>query len=266
MIAPGGGFSPAGTSGGHGVGSFVAKRTRTAGRRLEQIRRARRLRRAHVGRLTQRRHVVENPEAAAVRAGDEVRAHARAVVLHLNVAHRDRRHVELAATASDRRRRTTPTPACRSRRRADPSCADLRECELATAPGAMPLLISVHVLPPSCVRQKCGLRSSSRMRVRRGVRRERVEVAGIDVEDARPRLDLRRRDVRPLRAAVDRHLDVAVVGAGPEHLDVARRRRQRRDRARAAPASRCSRTCRRVAGTAHVWRARSGLMRVQLCA
>ena len=34
--------------------------------------------------------------------------------------------------------------------------------ELATAPGAMPVLISVHVFPPSCVRQKCGLRSSSR--------------------------------------------------------------------------------------------------------
>src|SRR5436305_10202262 len=34
--------------------------------------------------------------------------------------------------------------------------------ELATAPPAMPVLISVHVLPPSCVRQKCGFMSSSR--------------------------------------------------------------------------------------------------------
>src|SRR5947208_2572394 len=34
--------------------------------------------------------------------------------------------------------------------------------ELATAPDAMPLLISVHVLPPSCVRQKCGFMSSRR--------------------------------------------------------------------------------------------------------
>ena len=33
---------------------------------------------------------------------------------------------------------------------------------MATAPGAMPLLISVHVLPPSCVRQKCGFMSSTR--------------------------------------------------------------------------------------------------------
>src|SRR5258708_1412693 len=30
MLAPGGGFSPAGNSGGHGVGSLVAKRTRIA--------------------------------------------------------------------------------------------------------------------------------------------------------------------------------------------------------------------------------------------
>ena len=35
--------------------------------------------------------------------------------------------------------------------------------ELATAPAAMPVLISVHVLPPSCVRQKCGFMSSMRI-------------------------------------------------------------------------------------------------------
>ena len=35
--------------------------------------------------------------------------------------------------------------------------------ELAGAPGAMPVLISFHVLPPSRVRQKCGLKSSIRM-------------------------------------------------------------------------------------------------------
>src|ERR1035437_9277436 len=34
--------------------------------------------------------------------------------------------------------------------------------ELATAPPATPLSISVHVLPPSWVRQKCGFMSSSR--------------------------------------------------------------------------------------------------------
>src|SRR3954464_14616084 len=34
--------------------------------------------------------------------------------------------------------------------------------ELVTAPGAMPVLISVHVLPPSWVRQRCGFMSSIR--------------------------------------------------------------------------------------------------------
>src|SRR6266852_9903379 len=34
--------------------------------------------------------------------------------------------------------------------------------ELATALGAIPVLISLHVRPPSCVRQKCGCMSSMR--------------------------------------------------------------------------------------------------------
>src|SRR5678810_294831 len=34
---------------------------------------------------------------------------------------------------------------------------------LDTAPGAIPVLISVHVFPPSCVRQKCGFMSSIRI-------------------------------------------------------------------------------------------------------
>ena len=42
MMPPGGGFSPAGSSGGHGVGSFVAKRTRTAVAGLNRYARPRR--------------------------------------------------------------------------------------------------------------------------------------------------------------------------------------------------------------------------------
>ena len=38
-------------------------------------------------------------------------------------------------------------------------------------------------------------------------------------------------DVGPRRAAIRGHLDVAVVGAGPEHADAPRRRRERGDRA-----------------------------------
>ena len=236
------------------------------GDRLEQVRAPRALRRARLRVLTQRRHVVEDPEAAAVRAGDEIGAQTRAVVLQLEVAHRDRRHVEperppVVAVVERHphlhvgRRVEQPllarilTDRVRRRRR-----------------GAMPVLISVHVLPPSCVRQKCGLSVVDAQRVRGRVRRHAVEVARLDVEDARPRLDRGRRDVRPLRAAVHRHLNDAVVGAGPDHLDVARRRRERGDAAQRRRRRRRSRTCRRSPARSHVCRVRSPLMRVQLCA
>ena len=92
----------------------------------------------------------------------------------------------------------------------------------------MPVLISVHVLPPSCVRQKCGFDVVEAQRVRGGVGGERVEVSRLDVEDARPRLD--RGGVTFVHVAPPsrRHLDVAVVGARPEDVDVARRRRRAR--------------------------------------
>jgi hypothetical protein len=48
-------------------------------------------------------------------------------------------------------------------------------------------------------------------RVGGGVGDQRIEVSRLDVEDARPRLDRRRRHVGPRRAAVARHLDVAIV-------------------------------------------------------
>ncbi len=56
-----------------------------------------------------------------------------------------------------------------------------------------------------------------------------VEVAGIHIEDAGPGLDLRRRDVGPFRAAVGSDLDEAIAGAGPEHVDIERRGRERGD-------------------------------------
>src|SRR5439155_23450766 len=88
-------------------------------------------------------------------------------------------------------------------------------------------------------------------RVRGGVGGAGVEVAGLDVEDARPWLDRRRRHVLPSRATVRRCLDVAVVGAGPDHLETARGWRQRRDRsarsrcdaARIFPGARGDRPC-----------------------
>ena len=42
----------------------------------------------------QRRHVIENPETTTVRARDEIRAEAAGIVLQLNVAHGDCRHVD----------------------------------------------------------------------------------------------------------------------------------------------------------------------------
>ena len=52
--------------------------------------------------------------------------------------------------------------------------------------------------------------------VRGRVRDERIVMSGFDVEDPRPRLDRGWGDVGPRRAAVARHLNVAVVGTGPE--------------------------------------------------
>ena len=76
-------------------------------------------------------------------------------------------------------------------------------------------------------------------RVRGRVCGQPVEMPRINVEDAGPRLDRRRRHVRPARAAIHRDLNVAVVGSRPDDIDVARRERQcsdaahgcRRDRA-----------------------------------
>src|ERR1017187_1271418 len=104
--------------------------------------------------------------------------------------------------------------------------------ELATAPPATPLSISVHVLPPSWVRQKCGFMSSSRRVLAAAYAVLVVEVARVHVEDARPGLDLGRSDVVPLGAAVGGDLDDAIARARPKHVDVEGRGRDRGDGAR----------------------------------
>ena len=86
MIAPSGGFCAAGSSGGSGVSVFVFQRTRIAVCGLNRNASARS--RLHRVDLAQRRDVVEDPEAAAVRADDQV------VVLDDEVADRRRRHVQ----------------------------------------------------------------------------------------------------------------------------------------------------------------------------
>ena len=68
-------------------------------------------------------------------------------------------------------------------------------------------------------------------RVDRGVGGLRVEVAGVDDRHLHERLQLRRRDVVPRRAAVGGHLHQPVVGADPDAVDVERRRRDGVDHA-----------------------------------
>jgi hypothetical protein len=135
--------------------------------------------------------------------------------------------------------------------------------EFAAAPGAMPLSISVHVLPPSCVRQKCGLRSSIRS----------VFAAAYAVSLSKCPASMLKMRVHGLIAAgvTFDHAPppLVVTWIAPSSLPAQTTLMSSGDRASAViepsgagvtvlaylPA---------VEGTAHVWRVRSPLMRVQL--
>ena len=67
-----------------------------------------------------------------------------------------------------------------------------------------------------------------------------------------------------LRAAVGGDLQQAIAGAGPQHVDVERRRRERGDRAHAATGVTVEAYLPALVGTSQVWRVRSPLMAVQL--
>ena len=163
-----------------------------------------------------------------MRAGNEVRALADAVVLELEVAHGDGRHVvaqRLPVVAVVIRHphlhvgagvehALLPRILANGVRRgaAGDAGVDLRPrlAAVVRAPEVRVLVIQAQ-------------------RIGRDVRRELVKVPGVHVVDARERLHGRRRHVGPLRAAIHGHLDVAVVGAGPQHADVLGRRSQRGD-------------------------------------
>src|SRR6185312_14753128 len=172
--------------------------------------------------LTQRFNVVENVEAAPVRTGNEIGAHADAVVLYLYVAHRHSRHIEperLPVIAVVERyphlgfrRRIQQSllvrilaNRIRSSARRD-AVVDLgpRLATIMRAPGMRIEVVDTHS-------------------IRRRISGLCIEVPRIDVEDARPWLDLRRRDVGPLRTTVRRNLNVAVVSACPYHVHIPRR-------------------------------------------
>src|SRR6185503_9066970 len=159
MIPPGGGFSPAGSSGGHGVGSFVAKRTRTAVSGLYRY------------------AVLDACAAACCRSGvtSSRIQNPRPCVPAIRSE-----HMHVLSSFTIRSRTEIAGMSIRSDCQWSPSSKETHTCvsvdaysspglrgssriEFETAPGAMPLSISVHVRPPSCVLKKCGFMSSSRI-------------------------------------------------------------------------------------------------------
>ena len=111
MTAPVGGLVPSAVSGGGGVSLFWLPRTRIAGAGANRCASACRGCRVE---LAQRRHVVEHPDRAALRRGDEV------VAVDEQVAHPARRQVALQRLPMRRRRRTRRRRRRRCRRRASP--------------------------------------------------------------------------------------------------------------------------------------------------
>ena len=164
-----------------------------------------------------------------MRAGNQIAAQTTAVVLDLQVAHGDRRHVDaqrlpmIAVVERHPHLRvggavqqplhlrifTDGIGRCIARQ----SGADL-------GPGGAAVVRAIKVRTQIVEAE----------RVRRDVGRTGVEMAGVDVVDARPRLERTWRHVFPRGAAVGRDLHLSVVGTGPEYARTAGRRRQRGNR------------------------------------
>src|SRR5581483_5205600 len=137
--------------------------------------------------------------------------------------------------------------------------------EFETAPGAMPVLISVHVFPPSCVRQKCGFMSSMRIvfaatyavcvsKWPASMLKMRVHglmAGGVTFFQVRPPSIV----TCTLPSSVPAHSTFTLFGEGDSAVMVPR-----------GPGVTLLAYFPALAGTSHVCRARSGLMRVQLCA
>ncbi len=162
-----------------------------------------------VRRVAQRRDVVEDPEAAAVRGDDEV------VAVHLDVAHGRHRQVEL--------------------QRLPLRAVVVRDVHPLLGGGVKHA--AARVVFADGVDEDVGgdafdderprlaavvravdvrLRVVEAVAVDGGIRRLRVEVRSVDDADLRPRREGGRRDVRPVRPFVLRPPDLPVVGAGPE--------------------------------------------------
>ena len=212
---PSGGFGAAGSSGGRGVSVFLFQRTRSSAGRSEEVRS-----RLEDGRLQlpQRRDVVEDPEPPPVRSRHEV------VVLHHEVAHRRRRHVHPqglpAVSPVERdpdlpfRSRVQQVPPLRVLAHGVHDPLVLRDPGRHVRPGLPAVARAVDVRP----------RVVEAEGVDRRPGRVAVEVRGLEQRDLGPRHELRRRHVLPALPAVARHVDEAVVGAGPDEPRVERRR------------------------------------------
>src|SRR5690242_9205466 len=137
--------------------------------------------------------------------------------------------------------------------------------ELATAPAGSPVEISVQVRPPSLVRKKCGLASSMRivfaaayavrvLKCPASILKMRVHgliAAGVTLVQCRPPSTV----TWMLPSSVPAQSVSALLGEGESAVIVPR-----------GPGVTLAAYCPALAGTSHVWRARSGLMRVHVCA
>ena len=198
--------------------------------RLEQVRLVLRQRRLGRCRLSQRRHVVQYPEAATVRAGNQIRAPALVVVFDLQIAHRNRRHVvpqRLPVIAIVKRHPHLRVGAGVEQSGLPGIFADgigdgaARDAGVDLGPGLAAIVRAIEVRRDLVEAQRVGRRIGD----------QRIEVAGLDVKNACPRLDRRRRDVGPRDARIPRDLDVAIVRARPQNGERARTGAKRGDAA-----------------------------------
>ncbi len=159
---------------------------------------------------------------------NEVGAQAGAVVLHLNVAHRDRGHVQPQRLPIGAVIKRDPD-LCVCRGIEEPAYAAIFPDRVGDGVGR-DAGVDLGPRPAAVVRApEMRMHVVDAQRVRGGIGGQRIEVARLDVEDAGPRLNRGRGHVFPRRPAIQRHLDVAVVGARPQDRAAARRRRQRGD-------------------------------------
>ena len=218
MTAPVGGIFSGGQFGRPRGGIVGVEADADAGRGLEEVGV---LRGCGVGGLPQRSNVVEDPEASAVGARDEIGTHAGVVILDLDIADGDGGHVEAEGVPVVAIVDGDPDlavgggieQALLARVFAD-GVGDRagRDAVVDFGPGLAAIVgapeVRIHVVEAQGVSG--------------GVGGFGGEVACVHVEDAGPGFHFGGRDVGPLQAAVRGDLNHAIARAGPEHVGVER--------------------------------------------